>query len=54
MTQIKSTAGKEQGSVLIPMVILTLLFFILGFVTWLNGPLIPFFELACELTESQA
>ncbi|MBP4140332.1 sugar MFS transporter [Flavobacterium sp. P4023] len=36
------------------MVILTLLFFILGFVTWLNGPLIPFFELACELTESQA
>ena len=54
MTQIKSTAGEEQGSVLIPMVILTLLFFILGFVTWLNGPLIPFFELACELTESQA
>ncbi|PWA11766.1 glucose/galactose MFS transporter [Flavobacterium laiguense] len=36
------------------MVILTALFFILGFVTWLNGPLIPFFELACELTQSQA
>ncbi|MBA4275939.1 MAG: glucose/galactose MFS transporter [Flavobacterium sp.] len=36
------------------MVILTSLFFILGFVTWLNGPLIPFFELACELSQSQA
>lgn len=54
MSQITSATDKNQGSVLIPMVILTLLFFILGFVTWLNGPLIPFFELACELTESQA
>ncbi|WP_223548689.1 MULTISPECIES: sugar MFS transporter [Aestuariivivens] len=48
MTQTKST------NTLIPMVILTTLFFIFGFVTWLNGPLIPFFKLACELTESQS
>ncbi|UFH46347.1 sugar MFS transporter [Flavobacterium galactosidilyticum] len=54
MSQNNSAAEKHQGSVLIPMIILTTLFFILGFVTWLNGPLIPFFELACELTESQA
>ncbi len=54
MSQNNSAAEKYQGSVLIPMIILTTLFFILGFVTWLNGPLIPFFELACELTESQA
>ena len=54
MSQNNSAAEKQQGSVLIPMIILTTLFFILGFVTWLNGPLIPFFELACELTESQA
>ncbi|MBG6062319.1 glucose/galactose transporter [Flavobacterium sp. CG_9.1] len=53
MTQIKSTVDQKQ-SVLIPMVILTVLFFILGFVTWLNGPLIPFFEIACDLTGSQA
>ncbi len=45
---------KNENSTLIPMVILTSLFFIFGFVTWLNGPLIPFFKLACELTESQA
>lgn len=54
MSQNNSAAEKHRGSVLIPMIILTTLFFILGFVTWLNGPLIPFFELACELTESQA
>lgn len=54
MSKIKNTIYQNQGSTLIPMVILTLLFFIFGFVTWLNGPLIPFFKLACELSESQA
>ena len=44
----------KQNTTLIPMIILTILFFIFGFVTWLNGPLIPFFKLACELTEAQA
>ena len=44
----------KNSSTFIPMVILTTLFFIFGFVTWLNGPLIPFFKLACELTESQS
>jgi FHS family L-fucose permease-like MFS transporter len=53
MSKIESTILNQQ-SALIPMVILTSLFFILGFVTWLNGPLIPFFELACELSSSQA
>jgi FHS family L-fucose permease-like MFS transporter len=54
MSQIKSTIKNNEGNTLIPMIILTALFFILGFVTWLNGPLIPFFELACELSQSQA
>ncbi|WP_254454438.1 sugar MFS transporter [Flavobacterium sp. M31R6] len=44
----------KQSSTLVPMAILTFMFFIFGFVTWLNGPLIPFFKLACELSESQA
>jgi FHS family L-fucose permease-like MFS transporter len=30
------------------------LFFIFGFITWLNGTLIPFLKLACELTDAQA
>lgn len=46
--------ANKQDSTLVPMAILTFMFFIFGFVTWLNGPLIPFFKLACELTESQA
>lgn len=54
MSQNASTPLEKRNSTLIPMIILTLLFFIFGFVTWLNGPLIPFFKLACELTESQA
>jgi len=54
MSQTNHELNNNQGSTLVPMVILTLLFFIFGFVTWLNGPLIPFFKLACELTESQA
>jgi glucose/galactose transporter len=34
--------------------IIGLLFFIFGFVTWLNATLIPFLKLACELTTQQA
>ena len=54
MSQSKSSTNNTLGNTVIPMVILTALFFILGFVTWLNGPLIPFFELACELSQAQA
>ncbi len=54
MENAKDSLKNKQNSTLVPMVILTCLFFIFGFVTWLNGPLIPFFKLACELNESQA
>lgn len=37
------------------MVIIGILFFVFGFVTWLNGTLIPFLKLTCELkTDIQA
>jgi len=36
------------------MFILGLLFFLFGFVTWLNGTLIPYLKLACELTTFEA
>ena len=54
MSNIENAIQVEKRSAILPMIILTALFFILGFVTWLNGPLIPFFELACELSSSQA
>jgi MFS transporter, FHS family, L-fucose permease len=38
----------------IPMIIIGGLFFIFGFITWLNSVLIPFLKQACELTDFQA
>ncbi|OYT16262.1 MAG: glucose/galactose MFS transporter [Bacteroidetes bacterium 4572_77] len=37
-----------------PILIIGVLFFILGFITWLNGLLIPYLKTACELTDFQA
>ncbi len=54
MSHSDSTPLNKRTNTVMPMIILSALFFIFGFVTWLNGPLIPFFKLACELTESQA
>ena len=45
---------KSKPKAIPPLVILGALFFIFGFVTWLNGTLIPFLKIACELTYSQA
>ncbi|MCD4667407.1 MAG: MFS transporter, partial [Sulfurimonas sp.] len=39
---------------LFPMIIIGILFFIFGFVTWLNGSLIPFLKVICDLNEFQA
>ena len=36
------------------MVIISSLFFIFGFVTWLNGILIPYLKFACQLSDFQA
>ncbi len=41
-------------SYVLPMIIISALFFIFGFVTWLNGILIPYLQIACELTNFQA
>ena len=39
---------------LFPMLIIGVLFFIFGFVTWLNGSLIPFLQIICDLSEFEA
>lgn len=44
---------KSKGNFL-PMLIIGALFFIFGFVTWLNGILIPYFKISCELTDFEA
>jgi fucose permease len=43
-----------KTSSLVPMAIIGTLFFIFGFVTWLNGSLIPFLKIICDLNEYQA
>jgi MFS transporter, FHS family, L-fucose permease len=44
----------QQKSYTLPMIIIGALFFIFGFVTWLNTVLIPFLKQACQLTDFQA
>ena len=39
---------------LFPSIVLGILFFIFGFVTWLNGTLIPYLKIACELNNFQS
>ena len=51
MTQSQTT---KQGSYVLSISIIGALFFIFGFVTWLNGTLIPFLQTACELTPFEA
>src|SRR5258708_10484754 len=38
----------------ISILIIGLLFFIFGFVSWVNSILIPYFKIACELTNFQS
>ena len=45
---------KVPESNLIGVLIIGGLFFVFGFVTWLNGALIPFLTIACELTHLEA
>ncbi|HKI89858.1 MAG TPA: sugar MFS transporter [Draconibacterium sp.] len=54
MNATLSTSSKKSNSYLLPMIIISSLFFIFGFVTWLNGILIPYLKIACQLTDFEA
>ncbi|MBD8725628.1 sugar MFS transporter [Oxalobacteraceae sp. CFBP 13708] len=47
-------AGNSRRDVVLGMAFVGLLFFILGFVTWLNGSLVPFLKIVCGLNNFQA
>jgi glucose/galactose transporter len=49
-----NTINQQKSSYAVPMMIIGALFFIFGFITWLNSVLIPFLKQACELTDFQA
>jgi len=46
-----STNGISRKDYIFSISIIGLFFFIFGFVTWLNGILIPFLRTACELND---
>lgn len=49
-----TTSPVSSGFTLNPIVIIGALFFIFGFVTWLNSVLIPYLKLACELNNFES
>lgn len=51
---VESMETPQGNSSLVPMAIIGALFFVFGFVTWLNGALVPFLQMVCQLTEFQA
>jgi glucose/galactose transporter len=46
--------SKIKNNTLVPILIIAGLFFIFGFVTWINGALIPFMKTINELTDAQS
>lgn len=54
MSSTALAADRPKPSALGPMLVIGLLFFIFGFVTWLNGPLIAFVKLAFDLDDVNA
>jgi FHS family L-fucose permease-like MFS transporter len=51
---VVNAGSLSRRDTLISLFILGLLFFIIGFVSWVNSILIPYFKIACELTNFQS
>lgn len=51
---MNQSAYVEKKNYTMPVIIIGVLFFIFGFVTWLNSTLIPYLQIACELETAQA
>ncbi len=54
MSNTSEYSTKQANKSLIPIIIIAGLFFIFGFVTWINGALIPFMKTINELTVTQS
>ena len=52
--QTETLPTSNKPSVLLPMAIIGTLFFIFGFITWLNSALVPFLQIVCDLNEVEA
>lgn len=49
-----TSAATDRKNYIMSITIIGVLFFIFGFITWLNGTLIPFLKISCELNNVQA
>ena len=54
MSNNNEVLPKNPEKTFVPILIIAGLFFIFGFVTWINGALIPFMKTISELTEAQS
>jgi len=54
MNTVDTAAPMSRKNYVIGLAVIAVFFFIFGFITWLNGILIPFLRTACELTNFQA
>jgi len=53
-SRISGQAPQQNKNYVLSITIIGILFFIFGFVTWLNATLIPFLQTACELTSFES
>ena len=44
----------KKGPSISPIIIIGVLFFVFGFITWLNSVLVPYLKIACELTNLES
>lgn len=51
---VVNVGSLSKRDTLVSLFILGLLFFVIGFVSWVNAILIPYFKIACELTNFQS
>jgi len=54
MSNNTQSSTQTKKNALVPIIIIAGLFFIFGFVTWINGALIPFMKTINELTDAQS
>lgn len=53
-SQVVDVSSLSKRDTVISILIIGVLFFIFGFVSWVNAILIPYFKIACELTSFQS
>lgn len=54
MEEKRKISKQKRKDYVVSITMIGILFFIFGFITWLNGTLIPFLKISCELNNVQA